>query len=209
MLKKINAKTINWGSEKEPSYTVNNRPGSVMADGKLFGPATTVGPNSTAGVSLRVDHQNENKTNMSQPPSVAGWPAYDGTRSEAGARDSSYEHLSAMPNALFAAGTQPTNALPEYRPPGSLETRGLQGSAANPLEAHPGVMIMGPPPVTPPAASKWPAWRNSVATVSSLASVPRFRTIKSWVGDQRNRTQRHEEVPDVPDMPVGRYSRLE
>jgi hypothetical protein len=66
--------------------------------------------------------------------------------------------------------------------------------------------------IRPPPGSKWPNWRNSAATASSLASVPRFRTIKSWVGDQRKRNAKGEaeggeEVPDVPE--VRRYSRLE
>ncbi|EPE24104.1 hypothetical protein GLAREA_07954 [Glarea lozoyensis ATCC 20868] len=184
--RKGSKKSIDWNQEKEAPYT-GTRPASSVGDEKIWGAATTAPPGSTAG-----------------PGSIAGWPAYDTTRSSADALNSNptYQPPSAIPTPLFG-GSKPT-ALPTYRPPQAL-------NSSAPANRNLSLEEIAPvSPLTPPPASKWPNWRNSVATVSSLASVPRFRTIKSWVGDQRKRNARGDEVPDVPDMPsVRRYSRLE
>ncbi|CAG8979143.1 hypothetical protein HYALB_00000276 [Hymenoscyphus albidus] len=50
--------------------------------------------------------------------------------------------------------------------------------------------------------AKAPAsWRDSIATVSTIVSVARFRTVKSWAWDQRKRNLADSKIPDVPAMP--------
>jgi hypothetical protein len=195
-------KSINWNQEKEAPY-IATRPASSVGGEKIWGAATTAPPGSTAGVSSICSNTCE-FTDSFQPGSIAGWPAYDGTRSEGGALNSNptYQPPSAIPTPLF--GGSKSAALPTYRPPQAV-------NSSAPADRNLSLEEIAPvSPLTPPPASKWPNWRNSVATVSSLASVPRFRTIKSWVGDQRKRNARGDEVPDVPEMPsVRRYSRLE
>ncbi|KAG9234070.1 hypothetical protein BJ875DRAFT_441622 [Amylocarpus encephaloides] len=95
------------------------------------------------------------------------------------------------------------------RMPERLDSVG--GEAVNGLDVHPSNLAMGASPLTPPPLvvkettesqpSRWNNWRNSVS------SVPKFRTIKSWVGDQRRRND-DEEVPEMPKG-TGKWKKLE
>lgn len=56
-------------------------------------------------------------------------------------------------------------------------------------------------PETEPEEKKSTSWRDSVATMSTIVSVARFRTVKSWAWDQRKRNMADSNIPDLPTMP--------